>query len=111
MKRWADLPPDERPCADDIAAALVVAARHFQAQPKLHEALARQNLRVLPGRVRMMAGWVIKRLFPDLKTACVARLVGQHTSELVESALIKPIYHPVKVGIGSCLEAFLVLRP
>jgi hypothetical protein len=109
MKRWADLPPDERPCADDIAAALVVAARHFQAAPKLHEALARQDLRVLPGRVRVAAAMVCFELFPDLTMAMLARLCS-----VTPSAIYQARDGQVKVvskAVTPCLEAFLVLRP
>ncbi|MEN9854956.1 MAG: hypothetical protein RLZZ157_82 [Pseudomonadota bacterium] len=112
MRRaYADLPADERPDADGVAHAFIIASRHFGEWSVLVRATEIGFLSGLSGRVRLLAGWMLKTVYPDLKGVSIARMVGLDPVQLAPSIFVPPRNHPVKAAIDRCVIAFCEAVP
>jgi hypothetical protein len=104
---WAELAPDERPGADNVAWALVQAARAFDEAGDLEQVLRFEDLRRLSMRARQLAGFALKEIYPDLRGSTIARLCGLTPSLLAPSAFHDKRAHPVRARFDAAVDAYL----
>lgn len=94
-RRWKDLPSDDRPSADDVAAAIVVAARLFGEEGVLKRTLDEQGVMFLSHHCRMLAGQLLRTLYDRLSLKTIGEMVGIAPSYLDDRAFRAAINYPV----------------